>query len=220
MNSNKQFSEELKNSCSETWNKILHHRFILEIQQDILSIDKFIFYLKQDQIFLNEFCNLLETGARIANTTKEIEWFENLINSTTRFEIKMQNDILDSLGTKAISFPASPDNTTLNYISFMKNVQGTNDIGILISAMAPCPWIYFAIANRLKDIAIRTPGYRKWIQFYSSEESQKQVYEIRELLNSLSLHMDDEKKAILKKHFSTACNYELEFWNMAYSHVD
>ena len=80
MASNKPFSEELKYICSDTWNKILHHRFIIEIQQDILPLDKFIFYLKQDQIFLYEFCNLLERGTRIANTAKEIEWFENLIN--------------------------------------------------------------------------------------------------------------------------------------------
>ncbi len=220
MISSKPFSDELKHCCSETWNKILYHRFILEIQQNILPLNKFIYYLKQDQIFLIEFCNLLETGARIANTKEEIEWFKNLYNNTTRFEIKMQNEILDSFGTNTISFTDYTDNATLNYISFMKSVQETNDFEILISVMAPCPWTYFEIANKLKDVTIRNPRYMKWIRFYSSEESQKQVYEIRELLNSFAMQVNDEKKAILKKHFTVACSYELDFWNMVYSHVD
>jgi thiaminase len=32
--------------------------------------------------------------------------------------------------------------------------------------------------------------------------------------------VDDEQKVIMKDHFATACNYELQFWNMAYSTID
>ena len=131
----------------------------------------------------------------------------------------MQNEILESFGTKTTSFQASPHKTTLNYISFMKSVQEINDLGILISTMAPCPWTYFEITNKLTDITIRTPGYRKWIKFYSSVESQKQVYQIMGLLNSIAMQIDDEKKDVLKKYFTVACGYELDFWNMAYSHI-
>jgi len=223
MISNNPFSEELQHSCYEIWNKILNHRFIFEIQQDILPLNKFIFYLKQDHIFLTEFCKLLQTSANIANTKEEIEFFETLINNTTMFEIKMQEEIMDSIGIGTKPYPAfiQYTTTTSNYVSFLKSAKETDDLGIFVSAIAPCPWTYFEIASKLTKVAVKTPVYKKWIQFYSSKESQKQVSDIKELLNWLAMQTDNnnnnnQKKLILMKYFTTACNYELDFWNMAY----
>ncbi|MGB8023654.1 MAG: hypothetical protein WCF06_04985 [Nitrososphaeraceae archaeon] len=53
------FADELKLSVVETWQKILNHKFINEIYNDTLPIDKFIFYLEQDRIFLDELCRFL-----------------------------------------------------------------------------------------------------------------------------------------------------------------
>jgi len=222
MISNNPFSEELQHSCYEIWNKILNHRFIFEIQQDNLPLNKFIFYLKQDHIFLTEFCKLLQTSANIANTKEEIEFFETLINNTTMFEIKMQEEIMDSIGIGTKPYPAFiqyTTTTTSNYVSFLKSAKETDYFGIFVSAIAPCPWTYFEIANKLTKVAFKTPVYKKWIQFYSSKESQKQVSDIKELLNWLAMQTDNnnnQKKLILMKYFTTACNYELDFWNMAY----
>ena len=57
--SNMSFSEELKSTNIDKWNKILNHKFIIDVAEDTLPIGKFVFYLKQDQIFLNTFCDLL-----------------------------------------------------------------------------------------------------------------------------------------------------------------
>ena len=43
------FTDVLKEYSIETWQKILNHRFIIELSKDILPLNKFIFYLKQDQ---------------------------------------------------------------------------------------------------------------------------------------------------------------------------
>jgi thiaminase/transcriptional activator TenA len=114
----------------------------------------------------------------------------------------------------------SAEETTLKYTSYMKRVSDSKNLAIIVSAMAPCPWTYYEIAQKLAKVNVRTPVYRKWIRFYSSEESQRQVNEIKELVNKLSTQVDDEQKVIMKDHFATACNYELQFWNMAYSHID
>src|SRR6476620_2998884 len=206
MISNNPFSEELQHSCYEIWNKILNHRFIFEIQQDNLPLNKFIFYLKQDHIFLTEFCKLLQTSANVANTKEEIEFFETLINNTTMFEIKMQEEIMDSIGSGTKPYPAFiqyTTTTTSNYVSFLKSAKETDDLGIFVSAIAPCPWTYFEIANKLTKVAVKTPVYKKWIQFYSSKESQKQVSDIKELLNWLAMQTDNnnnQKKLILMKY--------------------
>jgi len=58
------FSDALKQHSIKTWNKILSHSFITEITMDILPLDKFTFYLKQDNIFLKEFCNFLQVAKK------------------------------------------------------------------------------------------------------------------------------------------------------------
>jgi thiaminase (transcriptional activator TenA) len=91
------FSEELKSTNIDKWNKILSHKFIIEIAEGTLPIGKFVFYLKQDQIFLNSFCDLLAAAARITYDKQTKSWFESLIHTTSKYEIPMQNEILYQL---------------------------------------------------------------------------------------------------------------------------
>ena len=53
---------KLKQSCIAEWNLLLdynNNRFIAEVTNDSLPVEKFIFYLKQDHAFLKEFCSFL-----------------------------------------------------------------------------------------------------------------------------------------------------------------
>ena len=83
--------------------------------------------------------------------------------------------------------------------------------------MAPCPWTYLEIAQKLSKIHIRNEAYGKWVQFYSSTESYGQLAEIKEILNRLGEKVDEKCKAKMKNHFANACKYEYLFWEMAYN---
>ena len=211
------FTEELKSTNIDRWNKILSHKFIIELAEDTLPIGKFVFYLKQDQIFLNAFCDLLAAAARITYDKQTKLWFESLIDSTTRYEIIMQDKILHWLEGDVKFTRVSAEKTTIDYVSYFERVSDTKDLAIIASAMAPCPWTYYEISEALIKTDIRTEPFKQWIRFYSSKESRKQVKQIKELLNKLARNVDEKKKTDMKNHFSISCNYELEFWNMAYS---
>jgi thiaminase/transcriptional activator TenA len=213
------FSEDLKHFNIDIWNSILNHRFVAEIAKDILPISKFIFYLKQDQIFLESFCNLLAVAASITYDSQTKLWFEGLLDSTTKSEMKMQNEILSQLEGDLGFIETSAKETTREYISYMKRVSDSRDLAIIVSAMAPCPWTYYDISQALIKSDIRSDVFTKWIRFYSSNESLKQVNEITSLLNKLAMDVDEQKEEEMKNHFSLSCNYELKFWDMAYSYM-
>ncbi len=217
MVSNLSFSEDLKHYNIGIWNKILRHKFIIELGEDILPISKFIFYLKQDQIFLQAFCNLLSVASTIAYDKETKVWFESLIDSTTRYEILMQNKILHRLEGDLKFTEPSAEKITLNYVSYLKRTCDYEDLAIIVSAMAPCPWTYYEISEALIKTDIRSQTLKQWMRFYSSKESEKQVNQIKNLMNNLANSADEKKKIDMKNHFSISCNYELEFWNMAYS---
>jgi thiaminase/transcriptional activator TenA len=216
------FTNALKQYSIEIWNKILNHSFITEISMDLLPLDKFTFYLKQDNIFLQEFCNFLQVAKQKSTGPKMREWFDGLIYSTNNFEMQMQTQILNILeiassGTNFKNVFPYTTTTTLNYTSYLSKISSTGSMGEIVSAMAPCPWTYLEIAEKLSKSYIQREIYKKWIQFYSSEESYRQVKEIKMMLEVLSKEASKKEKIAMKNHFATACKYECLFWDMGYN---
>jgi thiaminase (transcriptional activator TenA) len=215
------FSYVLKQHSIETWNRILNHSFITEISMNVLPLDKFTFYLKQDNIFLKEFCSFLQIAKQKSNSPKMSEWFDGLIYSTTNFEMQMQTQILDILrissGTNLKGMFPSTAITTLNYTSYLRQISSTGSMGEIVSVMAPCPWTYFEIAEKLSKSYSQRGIYKKWVQFYSSKESSRQVKEIKMMLDALGKEANEKDKMAMKNYFATACKYECLFWDMVYN---
>lgn len=223
------FADELKQSAMHTWQEILNHRFIVEIYNDILPTDKFIFYLRQDQIFLEEFCRILNVAKRKSdNNVSLVKFFDRLLYSTVNFEMKMQEQIIaDSLNVLP-ALPSSssgnyyflPSRTTLEYTYYLKQVSSNGTIYEIVSAMTPCPWTYLEIAEKLsKSHSLQNnKNYKKWVQFYSSDESCRQVEELKTILCVLAdEEASDKGRLAMKKHFANACKYEFLFWDMVYN---
>jgi thiaminase/transcriptional activator TenA len=225
------FTDELNLNAIEIWNNILNHKFINEISMDTLPLNTFVFYLRQDHIFLKEFCNFLQNAkekCELDEDNRMKEWFDGLCNSTINLEMEMQNQMLDSLGmtsslssdyTNICSLESNPSKMTLEYTSYLIHVSLKGRLDEIVSAMAPCPWSYFEIAKKLskRKQYIKTEVFRKWIDFYSSYESVRQVEDIKDILNELSRNADETDKKLMKDHFNTASKYEYNFWEMAYS---
>ena len=217
------FADDLKQSCIDTWNKLLNHTFLIEISTNALPIDKFILYLKQDHIFLIEFCSFLQAVKQKSHDDVHIaEWLDKLLCSTINFEMQMQNQILNSLGISPdSSLNSIPSTTTLSYTSYLRNVSllssTAENMGKIVSAMAPCPWTYLEIAEKLSRYNIENHTYRKWVQFYSSSDSFMQVQDLKNILCALAKEASNKDKLVMKRYFATACNYELLFWDMAYN---
>jgi thiaminase/transcriptional activator TenA len=230
------FADVLKQYSIETWQKILNHRFIIELSKDTLPVNKFLFYIKQDYYFLGEFSKFLQSAIQKTTNNKIKEWLDSLYLSTVNFEMEMQRQMLSSLEVLSSSSfrPPTlnslhtcsatdvhniiiPSKITLNYTSYLKHTSSAGTFNEIISVMAPCPWTYLEIAQQLSKIPIQNEVYRDWVKFYSSNESRKQVDEIKQVLNMLSQNENEKSKDIMKNHFINACKYELLFWEMAYT---
>ena len=149
-----------------------------------------------------------------------------MYSNTVNIEMEIQRQLLNTL-VVASSSPSNPANyeffpcrTTLNYASYLMNIASSCTFSEIVSVMAPCPWTYLEIAQKLAKIHIGNEAYGKWIQFYSSTESNRQVAEIKEILNKLGEKEDEKSKAKMKNHFANACKYEYLFWEMAYNLSD
>ncbi len=216
------FADEMKQHSLKEWQKILSHQFIIELSKDILPMPKFLFYLEQDNYFLQVFTRFLQSAKQKTTDNQMKEWLGSLHMSTVNFEMEMQRQLLDTLSSFSnssgnIKENLSPSKTTLEYSSYLLQTSSICSFSEIISAMAPCPWTYLEIAQLLSKCHIENEVYRNWVQFYCSDESQKQVEELKQILNALSENECQKSKCRMKRHFASACNYEYRFWEMAYN---
>jgi thiaminase len=61
--------------------------------------------------------------------------------------------------------------------------------------MASCPSTYFEIAEKLSKKYLQRGIYKKWMQFYSSEESYKQVKQIKMILDAVDKEASEVRKS-------------------------
>ncbi len=215
------FADEMKQCSIEKWQKILNHKFVIDLSKGVLPLNKFLFYLKQDHYFLQEFAKLVKFAKQKTTDNLMKDWLESLYASTADFEMEMQRQLLDKLSSNSIDTNTkqnvSPGKNTLEYTSYLMDISSNGTFGEIVSAMAPCPWTYLEIAQLLSNFPIENEIYRNWVRFYSSTESCKQVEEIKQILNILSKNENEKYKELMKEHFASACKYEYLFWDMSYN---
>lgn len=216
------FADEMKQHSFERWQDILNHRFVIDLSKGVLDMDRFLFYLEQDNYFLEVFSRFLQSAKQKTSDYQMKGWLDGLYTSTVDFEMKMQWQLIDAMSGFSsnpgnIRENFSPSKTTMEYSNYLLHTSSTCSFSEIVSAMAPCPWTYLEIAQILSKRHNKNEVYRNWIQFYSSNESQKQVEELKQILNALGENEDEESKCRMKNHFAIACNYEYLFWNMAYN---
>jgi thiaminase len=84
----------LKQHSIDTWQKILSHRFVMELSSEILPLNKFVFYLQQDHYLLEEFSKFLHSAKQKTNDNESREWLDSLYLSTVNFEKEIQRQLL------------------------------------------------------------------------------------------------------------------------------
>src|ERR1044071_2629015 len=91
------FADKLRQCSIEIWQSILNHRFITELSSNTLPINKFLFYLKQDHYFLEEFSKFLQSAKQKTINKQMNQWLDGLYISTVHFEMEMQRQMLRSI---------------------------------------------------------------------------------------------------------------------------
>ncbi|MFZ2463130.1 MAG: thiaminase II [Caldibacillus thermoamylovorans] len=212
------FSNRLYQNVQPIWEKNHQHPFVVGLGTGTLDREKFIFYLKQDYVYLIDYAKLFAIGVEKANNLKIMTKFAAVLHETLHFEMELHRQYAAEFGiTRADLEATEPTPINLAYTSYMRKVAANGSLAELVTCLLPCAWDYWEIGKLLKSTygeTLATNPYKKWIETYSSETFGAGTQWLIDLIDELTIEKSEEELHTIEQHFQITSKYEYLFWEM------
>ncbi|MBZ7938310.1 TenA family protein [Campylobacter sp. W0014] len=208
--------QKLIKENSQIWDEYIRHNFIKQLENETLSKEQFLFYLKQDYIYLINYSKCYARLALNANTLEELRFAIKFQNYTLEGELELHKSILE-LGINASHFNEK-DESLINiaYSRYILSIGENGDFLDMLIALSACAIGYGYIGNEIyKNISkekLQNHLYKEWILTYLSQEFQATVKEFEDFVNSYSNQISEEKFKKLNSIFHNVVRLEIAFW--------
>lgn len=213
------FSERLYRRVEPVWLKCHAHPFLTELRDGTLAPDRFIFYMKQDYVYLIDYAKMFALGSIKSRDLETMGKFAELLHSTLNVEMELHRQYGEQFGITRAELEATiPTPTTIAYTKYMLEVAQQGSLAEVVAALLPCMWSYREVGTNFAQYpgALEHPLYRNWIIMYSSKEFCALTDWTIALLDRLAEGLPMRELARLEELFVVTSKFEYMFWDMAY----
>ena len=212
------FSDELRLKCAHIWDMEQRHPFVTGIGDGSLPLENFQYYMRQDYIFLVDFCRAISLTVAKTSTVEDMGWFARLLHETLNTEMALHVSFCADFGIteeELRATEASP--TTLAYTNHLVQTAYSGGAGEAAAAILPCSWGYCEIGNMLASRATSPePLYGRWIEMYDSAEFVELADWLRGFVDRMALESGAQGMAQMERIFTRSSQFEYMFWDAAY----
>jgi thiaminase/transcriptional activator TenA len=213
------FTDELRALAAPVWEAQHAHPFVRGIGDGTLPVSRFAHWVRQDYLYLIEYCRLFALTAARAPDMETLTRFAELLLATARTEMDLHRAYAAEFGISAAALEAevmAP--TTRAYTDFLVRVAATGDFAEAVAALLPCMWGYVEVGQRLQASGYPDePRYVKWIEMYADPAFAELAEWGRALVDRLAAESSPAVRARMADAFLTSSRYELAFWEMAWT---
>lgn len=214
--------DEMRDDCADIWSGLHAHPFLQELAAGSLPLEKFRYFIEQDNFYLDGYARCLALGAAKSRDETELRYFTTDLRTVLEAELPSNHALLaqvtemgaaDRGGSRAMAL------VTVAYTSYMEAVAARGGPLEIMAALLPCAWSYIEIAGRLRRATTTDhPVYGRWIAFFSQPENVEMVADMRRDLDALAAAegLSTARRSELRRIFATSSRLEREFWEMAY----
>tara|TARA_Y100001960_G_scaffold288287_1_gene327188 strand:+ start:243 stop:902 length:660 start_codon:yes stop_codon:yes gene_type:complete len=213
------FSKYLRVQANELWEKEQSHPFIQEIGIGKLPLTNFQYFMKQDYIFLIEFCKVIAICVAKTEKISDMKFFSSLLHETINTEMDLHISFCSDFGiTQQELEKTLPSKVTHSYTNHLLKVAYSKSALDIAVSILPCAWGYSEIGQKLKSKGLpdHAPLYSKWIELYSSKEFEELSNQIKSYIDTESSNVSEKYKNDLENIFITSSHHEYDFWDSAY----
>jgi len=212
-------SEKLREEADSIWQAIFKHPFLVEMSRGILPMKKFKFYLRQDYLYLMDFCRALAVAEGKIQDVKDLKDFTAFLYKEIALEIGGLERYAESIGvsTKQLS-KSNYAPVTYAYTRHVLYSAYADPFSCFLSLIMPCMQLYLEIAEKIGDEEgiKKIPAYSKWLATYQTKEYADLVDWLNRLLNKYSQGSSQWEISRMRTLYLTSSRYEYMFWDMAY----
>jgi thiaminase (transcriptional activator TenA) len=211
--------DSLRAKAAPIWDKEFAHPFVQGIGDGTLAPERFKFYLRQDYIFLIDYCRVFGIAAAKARDAATIATFGKLLFDTSTVEMQLHRDYCAQFGISAVELEATkPSMITHAYTRHLLTVAYSAPVVEIVGTLLPCQLGYAEIAARLVREGKTGAGsmYAEWVATYASREFTDLAEVMVEMFASLADELSPYQAAVAEEHFLASSRYEYLFWEMAW----
>jgi thiaminase/transcriptional activator TenA len=207
------WSEKTWEAITPVYKEIETLPFIAELMNGTLETEKFLFYIRQDAMYIADFGKVLTAIATKLTKSAHIEAFIGFAGESLAAESALHQIYSSEFdGSK----PLTQSPSCLLYTSYLYR-QLSAPVEVMAAAVLPCFWIYkeigdYILANQVKE----NNPYQAWIDMYSSEEFAQSVEKAIRICDELAEKCTDEQKQAMTDAFVACSKMEWMFWDSAY----
>ncbi|WP_078597476.1 thiaminase II [Evansella clarkii] len=217
------FTDRLWHRVEPIWNTFLEHPFVKGLGEGWLEKDKFRHWMKQDYVYLIEYCRLFAIGSAKAQDLETMTVFAKLLHGTLDIEMDLHRQYAAQFDISNEELEATEaGSTTTAYTSYMLNVSQRGGVENVIASVLTCAWSYNFIGKELA----KWPGamdhefYGHWVKMYSSDEFTELAEDCKNLMNEIAKGKPERELAELEEIVVKTSLFEYMFWDMAENKED
>ena len=215
--------DEMRISCEEIWVALHAHPLLQELAAGTLPLEKFRFFLEQDNFFLEEYARCLALGVAKSRNDIELRTFTTDLTNVLETELPSNRDLLAKIEEMGAadhggSLTMAPAN--LAYTGYLQTVALRGGTLEIMASLLPCAWSYIEIAQRLRrETTSEHPVYAGWIAYFSLPANVEMVASMRRDFDALVAdeRLSAPRREELVQIFATSSRLERGFWDMAYT---
>lgn len=212
-------SSRLLQETQEINKQILAHPFVRGIGAGDLPREPFVFYVRQDYLYLIEYSRALALGVARSHELHLMELFAELVHSTLRFEMELHRGYCERFDISREELEATEiAPATHSYTRHLLSVAYGGTTAELMAALLPCQWGYWEIGKHLAEQGLpeNAPLYREWIEMYSGKEFGDLARELRDTFDQVAARCSEDEWSRVSEIFRMSSRYEYGFWDGAY----
>ena len=211
------FHQHLRRQAGSIWEAIFAHPFLAELGDGSLSRERFLFFVRQDYLYLQDFARAICLGGAKADSLDTLAIFAEHAATVVRVEQNLHGNWsakLDLSSEDLIGTRRAP--VTQAYTRHVLAVAHAGSLAETVAVLLPCYWIYWEVGKKLAGSLPEAAMYAEWIQAYASEGFGSHVRQQLDLIDRLGPTVSSTERERIEDHFIQSSRYEFLVWDQAY----
>tara|TARA_B100000941_G_scaffold286764_1_gene260864 strand:- start:335 stop:1000 length:666 start_codon:yes stop_codon:yes gene_type:complete len=198
------------------------HPFVKKLGDGSLELDKFQYYLKQDYVFLINYCKVLALAVSKSSSEKMMRKWAGLLDETLNSEMDLHRNFCRDYGISLSSLEKTKaDTSTASYCNFLIDNAIKNSEKFIAISLLPCQWGYQEIAQNFVKNNLESNSFHKiWVDSYSSQEYQDVTNWLKNYVDEVGKNSNNKEIKTYKELFSMGIEYEIGFWDSAWNFLN